>query len=488
MLVKLWAGLLALSTLALAHPQDGNTPAPGAGNTDPFATYKCDPNVCKLPKCHCASKNPPVSNPPMFVLLTHDDAIQEATWGPATALNANRKNPNGCPTGSTFFVSTLYSDPSLLTRWYAQNLEIASHTVTHTAPFTGTYPEIEGNRWWINSLGGIPRGQIKGFRHPFLNYNVESINLVAKMGFLYETSMSSQSHDMVWPYTLDYGAVNDCRNTVNVCGKELNASGLWEIPMAAIYDQTRGVQLMDPFNEPTPQNPTPMPTILQNYKIAFDARYTSTRAPFGVYVHPVWLGKAQPPTIPDGSAKLAMINEFLTYVQSKPDVWIVNNWQVIEYMKDPVPASEVGNKWYMQCTRDPAPPTNICNGLGNSSSLYESCPFAEGTFSTCYGCPASYPSLANPSSNSTSARCRLPDSCDTLYWDPVGCKCSCPEGGKCAYKDTGRPINMDQKSLDAWVKPAEEGGKKGSTSGVGRLRGSLVGGVLVGLVGVWSLM
>ena len=113
--------------------------------------------------------------------------------------------------------------------------EIADHSVTHTPPFTGTYPEIEGSRYWINSLGGIPRGQIKGFRHPFLNYSADSLNLLAKAGFEYESSMSSQTHDMVWPYTLDHGAVNDCMNTLNVCGKELNAKGLWEIPMSAIY-------------------------------------------------------------------------------------------------------------------------------------------------------------------------------------------------------------------------------------------------------------
>ncbi|KAJ3052809.1 hypothetical protein HK097_005629, partial [Rhizophlyctis rosea] len=424
MIVKLWAGVFALSSfaaVAFAHPQTPQIqPAPaGQGNPDPLATYKCDPNTCKLPSCHCASKKAPVSNPPMFLIVTHDDAIQEATWGPATSFIGNRKNPNGCSVGTTFFVSTLYSDPSLLTRWYAMGQEVADHTVTHATPFTGTYPEIEGSRYWINSLGGIPRGQIKGFRHPFLNYSVDSLNLLAKAGFEYESSMSSQTHDMVWPYTLDYGAVNDCMNTLNVCGKELNAKGLWEIPMAAIYDPTRGVQLMDPFNEPTPQNPTPMDQIGANYRTAFDLRYNGDRAPFGVYVHPVWLGKAQPPTIPDGAAKAKMINDFIDYALAKKDVWMITNAQLIEYMKDPVPADQLASKPYMSCKKDPAPPTNICNGLstgGNSTT--ETCGFAEGTFSTCYGCPASYPTLNAPSSNSTSSRCRLPDNCDTLYWDP----------------------------------------------------------------------
>ena len=93
---------------------------------------------------------------------------------------------------------------------------------------------------------------------------------------------------------------------------------------------------MDPFNEPTPQNPTPMDQIGANYRTAFDLRYNGDRAPFGVYVHPVWLGKAQPPTIPDGAAKAKMINDFIDWALAKKDVWMITNAQLIEYMKDPV--------------------------------------------------------------------------------------------------------------------------------------------------------
>ena len=49
---------------------------------------------------------------------------------------------------------------------------------------------------------------------------------------------------------------------------------------------------------------------------------------------------------------------------SRPNVWMVTPSQLIEYMKNPVSASQLGSQPYMQCNPNPAPPTNICNGLG----------------------------------------------------------------------------------------------------------------------------
>ena len=127
---------------------------------------------------------------------------------------------------------------------------IPNQKVTHAAPFTGTYPEIEGNRYWATSLAGIPRSRFAGFRHPFLNYTKESLELLAKMGFLYDSSMSSGAGgDRVWPYTLDHGSVNDCLNQVNVCGKGLDAKGLWEVSFCRILGSVvLYCDLMDDFD------------------------------------------------------------------------------------------------------------------------------------------------------------------------------------------------------------------------------------------------
>ena len=137
---------------------------------------------------------------------------------------------------------------------------------------------------------------------------------------------------------------------------------------------------------------------------------------------------------------------------SRPDVWMVTPSQLIEYMKNPVSASQLGNQPYMRCQPNPAPPTNICNGLGNVGKRnililgMESCFFLNGTIDTCYGCPSEYPSFQNPAP-ARNSRCPLPDTCDTPWWDPVACKCLC-NSPSCEWKDTSRPI----QSLDEFLK------------------------------------
>ena len=45
-----------------------------------LSNYQCDPNQCKLPRCKCATAQPPVENPPQFILITFDDAITEGNF------------------------------------------------------------------------------------------------------------------------------------------------------------------------------------------------------------------------------------------------------------------------------------------------------------------------------------------------------------------------------------------------------------------------
>jgi hypothetical protein len=77
-------------------------------------------------------------------------------------------------------------------------------------------------RNFASTYGGVNRGEIKGVRFPFLNYTVDSINLISKMGFTYDSSMAAQGDEKVWPYTLDYGSVSDCSGQQSICGKQLD--------------------------------------------------------------------------------------------------------------------------------------------------------------------------------------------------------------------------------------------------------------------------
>lgn len=150
---------IALSFLIyLVSSQAGaGSPSP---NSNPFAGYSCDPSICKLPKCSCATMNPPVSNPPQFLVLTFDDA-QQSTLLPQVNSLLNRKNKNGCPVTATWYTQVLYTNPILVTQWYASGNEVGDHSVTHAPPFAGNYSELEGNRAWMTNFAGVPRGKIK---------------------------------------------------------------------------------------------------------------------------------------------------------------------------------------------------------------------------------------------------------------------------------------------------------------------------------------
>ena len=321
----------------------------------------------------------------------------------------------------------------------------ADHSVTHTPPASNSYEEIEGFRAWATTLAGIPRGKITGVRFPLLNYSVDSLNMLADMGFTYDSSLAASPNEKFWPYTLDNGAATDCGGILSVCGKSLKAKGLWEVPMYTI-EGADGIHLMDPYNDPSLASPNSPATVLNDYKTTFDRHIKNGNAPFGVYLHPVWFGPAIPPSIPDGTAKGKAISDFLDYAMSQPNVWMITPSQLVAYMKNPVSAAEIGNQPYMRCNPQPAPPTTICNGLGQTG--LDICNLSNGTIRTCYGCPDAYPSLTNPAPNRATTKCPVPDTCDTLWWDPATCQCLC-NSPSCAWKDTSRPIQLDKNAFIA---------------------------------------
>jgi hypothetical protein len=124
----------------------------------------------------------------------------------------------------------------------------------------------------------------------------------------------------------------------------------------------------------------------------------------------------------------------------------VTNSQLIEYMKNPVSASQIGSQPYMQCSQ-PAPPSNICNGVGLVGA--ETCSSPGSAFASCFGCPSTYPTLENPAPKAP--KCTVPADCDSLWWDPNSCQCLC-KSADCEYKDQARPVNLDPNAQETLKK------------------------------------
>lgn len=267
---------------------------------------------------------------------------------------------------------------------------------------------------------------MNGFRAPFLNYSKSTFDILAQEKFLYDSSASAITSDAYWPYTLDYGLANDCWN--GICDAGVVAPGMWEIPMHAIMNGTTPY-VMDAQLSGTPDQ------VAGWLKDNFNRHYQGTRQPFGIYLHPVHVGTST-----------SMYNDFFTWAAAQPDVWFVTNHQLLQWMQNPVPASQLKDQPYMKCSL-PAVGKEICNGLDDTKAgsidkgVLETCNFVEGPWSTCYGCPKTQPTIANPVPDrvvpmgQAGARTPVPSTCAMEWWDPIAAQCLCTSSN-CTFTDT----------------------------------------------------
>lgn len=134
------------------------------------------------------------------------------------------------------------------------------------------------------------------------------------------------------------------------CTQDEKYAKLWEIPLLTMDDANDTlVATMDPGQATEGQGyastvtgemaPADLEALL---KLNFDRSYQGNRAPFGLYIHSPWFTKGN----------IQATNQFLEYALSQPDTYAVTNRQLLQWMADPVPASEM-DQW-LTCK-----PTNI---------------------------------------------------------------------------------------------------------------------------------
>ncbi|CAO3632038.1 unnamed protein product [Cunninghamella blakesleeana] len=271
---------------------------------------------------------------------------------------------------------------------------------------------------------------------------------------------------MCRPYTLDNGMANDCWTGICDTGK-VKLNGIWEFPMYAVMDNANTPQLMDVYLAGSVADVNAWSTT------NFERHYNGNRQPFGIYVHPTHLTNY--PGTPDVSSLLNGVVSFIKSLEGKQDVWFVTNDQLLQWMQNPVPASQLSNQPYMKCDL-PNTGKEICNGLENitistegvaSGSLLQSCNFNVTNWHTCYNCPNAAPTLETPvppvgvQSTDPNYRKPVPDNCDSIWWDPVAGSCLCTSQS-CAYKDTAIPTNNTNGNNNSSSNGSQNGGKSGN--------------------------
>jgi hypothetical protein len=241
---------------------------------------------------------------------------------------------------------------------------------------------VSGNLIALNALAGIPYKELAGFRAPFLNYTAQTLMDLAKQKFTYDSSATSgvavtdPNTDAFWPYTLDNGLANDCMvdGLTGVCQGQPKIPGLWEIPMYTTFnpDKTQ-LGLMDPWLENTDNSKT-----LEALKATFTDHYNAQKQPFGMYSHPIHISTTYPgaPTAVN-NAIVSTLNQFLDFALASSqfqNVWMINNKQLLAWMKNPVPASQLNSLPEFQCQAPNPPQNEICSGIpAKENSLIIKC-------------------------------------------------------------------------------------------------------------------
>jgi peptidoglycan/xylan/chitin deacetylase (PgdA/CDA1 family) len=271
--------------------------------------------------------------------------------------------------------------------------EIASHSYTHARALREiTHPEewdAEIGRThelffrpdidlllcnpWLRT-GGVKMDpkKMQGFRMPYMAYTEAGLQALARNGYRYDSSISEgmqasqTSVSMVWPYTLDGGSPGDRTRALREKRKAMGAiPGLWELPihrMIVPSDEDCGRYGIAPglrarikekftwFNlddgKIGGEDYTLMVTvglsadeILATWKHTLDERYRGNRAPMMLLLHADMYAssyKATVPKISDYRERMRMVESFVRYALTKPDVRIVPARDVVDWLERPV--------------------------------------------------------------------------------------------------------------------------------------------------------
>ncbi|XP_070142619.1 uncharacterized protein Cda5 isoform X5 [Drosophila kikkawai] len=342
---------------------------------------KCRKDVCLLPDCYCGGRDIPgdlpVESIPQIVLLTFDDSVNDLNKQLYTDLfEKGRVNPNGCPITATFYVSHEWTDYSQVQNLYADGHEMASHTVSHSFGEQFSQKkwtrEIAGQREILSAYGGVKLSDVRGMRAPFLSVGGNKMyKMLYDSNFTYDSSMPVyENRPPSWPYTLDYKIFHDCM--IPPCPTR-SYPGVWQVPMVMWQDLNGGRCSMGDACS----NPSDADGVTKMIMKNFERHYTTNRAPFGLFYHAAWFTQ---PHHKEGFIK------FLDAINAMQDVWIVTNWQALQWVRDPTPTSRINSFQPFQCDYSDRPKRcnnpKVCNLWHKSGVRY---------MKTCQPCPDIYP-------------------------------------------------------------------------------------------------
>ena len=181
-----------------------------------------------------------------------------------------------------------------------QHHEIAVHGWVHEElPMVGDAAKEEQLlRQSIDYLTHATGKRPVGFRAPSWEFSPYTLDLIRKLGFLYDSSMMAMDE----PYEiLSRG----------------QATGLIELPIGWIADDY-------PYYEPDAAGSMPVPEdVFKIYKAEFDGAYAD-KTIFILTMHPHITGRR---------SRIVQLDNLIAYMKSKPGVWFATLQDVAEYVR-----------------------------------------------------------------------------------------------------------------------------------------------------------
>ncbi|CAN8001871.1 unnamed protein product [Ixodes hexagonus] len=318
---------------------------------NPIVNDGCDPDKCKgSANCMCASTEPPnnidVKDMPQLVMLSFDGAVHEGNFPFYRELMdvTKRKNKqSGCKIGTTFFVNHEYLDYAAVHELHNNGSEIGLRSISLNGTMeywtnldaNGWEAEMVGERDLLSKMAEIPASDIVGMRAPLLITGGDKGYKTAKdAGLLYDASIPHKrvrdGGKPVFPYTLDHGLQTSC--VIQPCPKD-KYPGLWTIPMNVWFKENEIEGMKMDFPCSTVDSCTPPPeSTKETYDFLvsnFMDFYGNNKAPFPMFMQEGWLR--------EGDRRKGFL-QFIDWLLSKDDVFLVTIKEVIEFMKNPKPA------------------------------------------------------------------------------------------------------------------------------------------------------
>ena len=127
--------------------------------------------------------------------------------------------------------------------------------------------------------------------------------------------------------------------------------------------------------------------ILDIFMTNFNRHYSSNRAPLGLYFHSTWFKQKK---------NRKAFRKFLDELVSRPDVWVVSTWEMLQWMRNPTPQSQMStfDAWKEKCDAPIPIEEQACN-LPHVCKLFSRELRKQRYLITCKECPDTYPWIKN---------------------------------------------------------------------------------------------